>query len=128
MNNREIKFRAWDKIKKRMLSVYHLRKEGIIGMADNIISSQHCKIDNVILMQYTGVKDRNKKEVYEGDIIKYVGRDGKFQVEEIVFIDGCFCRRTSMSDIPIGDTLYTPQIDFMIVGNIYENKELDYVK
>ena len=61
---REIKFRAWDNKQNKMrndgFSIYY---DGSIQFADSIESK------DFILMQYTGLKDKNGKEIYEGDIL-----------------------------------------------------------
>ncbi len=73
----------------------------------------------IVLMQYTGLKDKNGKEIYEGDILK--DEEGAW----VVFYDA---KDASFALRPIedkNDTLfYTLEGDFEIIGNIYENGEL----
>ena len=65
---REIKFRVWCKNKNEWESDYwHLTPDG--QMID-VLHNQPLKHDNHVLMQYTGLKDKNGKEIYEGDIVK----------------------------------------------------------
>jgi len=72
----------------------------------------------VILIQYTGLKDKNGKEIYEGDVIK---RSEVNYAHEVIFKDAAFCRQR-IDDKAIG-SLEWPQ-DFEVIGNIYENPEL----
>ena len=126
---REIKFRAWLKEGKKMVnvetmdftdkSIQYLKKSEI----NNAYILRRESFDDVELMQYTGVKDKNGKEIYEKDIIFC----NKYKNIVVFFENGCFKVRYPKNDITnIICTLDTflEKYKCKISGNIYENPEL----
>ena len=111
---REIKFRAWCKVTKEWVYIYLDNQPGQSGVRFSS-SSKTQDEDWEEWLQYTGLKDKNKKEAYEMDIIKFA--DGK--TNEIVWRDGGFTLRFS-----ILSCLSELTEDWEVIGNIYENPEL----
>lgn len=114
---REIKFRAWDKLNKEMFNVEFIdfQKKQVYR---DVISYR--KFDDIELMQYTGLKDKNNKEIYEGDII--VLRGSKYKV--IFKTEGArFVLRNDEFELEI-TFINNNNERLEIIGNIYENPEL----
>lgn len=118
---REIKFRAWDNWNKDMVYLDNITDNNWY-QADNKVAFANrndvagVKIQNkqLEIMQYTGLKDKNGKEIYEGDIYKYGNTPLEYR-EIPRYPDRLFHL--------IGERVWLPE-DIEITGNIYENKEL----
>lgn len=140
---REIKFRAWDTVNKMWLKITGFEtynsddgktasiNTGIAGMfhdGDYIGTFQkHAgEQNNVILVQYTGLKDVDGQEIYEGDIVRlcYNGFYNNAEVftGEVIFEEGSFevKAKGEYTCLHDGVGLTTSEV----IGNIYENPEL----
>lgn len=122
---REIKFRAWDGTK--MFCPVALKENGKV-------ESNLWTTDNWIVMQYTGLKDRNGKEIYEGDVVNIGASDFDFIVDKNgnpvsyeVMVHECdyILYRIDLSLI-WGRLGRLSEMNWCceIIGNIYENPEL----
>ena len=122
---REIKFAFWNKQKKEMWSVQSVDwKIREVCNGGDIAS-----LDDGILLQYTGLKDKNGKEIYEGDILKHIPA---FEANYFVkYLTGGFYLCPDNKDY--GEYFaslfagydYKNQCNSIeIIGNIYENPEL----
>lgn len=112
---RDIKFRSWGPSCKHMWQWEELK-----GTAAVLLFGEPKKERGVsIPMQYTGIKDKNGKEIYEGDVLTNGDSYIKYVVE---FIDSGFKARQTGNQSSIGLMYHQ---DFLeIIGNIYENPEL----
>lgn len=115
---RTIKFRAWDKINKKMYqSTYAVSESGEWGMAiDYTNECERTGKEQLIQMQYTGLLDKQGKEIYEGDIVKF--ENGSLPPKQVTFEYGMFMLGN--------DDLwhYVSKKEYIVIGNIYENPKL----
>ena len=114
---REIKFRAWDRVSREMIGAERLTlRNGIL--AEGFVF-QASKRD---FMQFTGLHDKNGKEIYEGDVVRHYDYPRqKFSVE---YIAPSFEARNT-KDGTLRPMWHNGKLtDYEIIGNIYSNPEL----
>ena len=120
---REIKFRAWVKELNEIREVEYINFwKKMIAYPNKFCTEYYLSadFDEIKLMQYTGLKDKNNKEIYEGDIVTLHNSRYKviFNMEQARFV--------------LRDDKFEMEIPFTnnnnermeIIGNIYENPEL----
>ena len=125
---RDIKFRCWDTENKQMLKVQELDFEdtfygGRLSIRADMYND-YFDIEDMILMQYTGLKDKKQKEIYEGDILVYIedGSIGKvtWNKEEAGFYFSMLLEDGGYEEEMLSDYINNLEV----IGNIYDNPEL----
>lgn len=129
---REIKFRAWNTKQEFMDTAWLIDWEHGI-----VCHSKHNKstIEDCVIMQYTGLKDKNEREIFEGDLIDFYDfwdeitggyAEGKSRVGKVEYIGTGFFV-TDIKDEEYESDLFLLKInddELEVVGNIHENPDL----
>jgi uncharacterized phage protein (TIGR01671 family) len=133
--SREVKFRALEKNLKEIIPVHNIN---FVNRMINTGSAWRL-FDEIELMQYTGLKDKNGNEIYEGDIVsgesyetsmaRHWGNDvdEKEKCYEIQFIRGSFrlCDVESKNWVAVIDHHVMSKVEnLVVIGNIYDNSNL----
>lgn len=123
---RDIKFRGWDSVNEVMLQVESINfREGYVSLneGDNSLTDT---LEMIELMQYTGLNDKDGKEIWEGDILERYG----YWFIRIEYDKGCLMVR-DLDEVRYNNLILNVPIcnfesinDWKVIGNIYENPEL----
>ena len=106
-----------------VISLHPLRKRVYVEWDDTLSGTENID-DNGVLMQSTGLFDRNGKEIFEGDIV-YAYSEGARLIGAIEYFDNAYCIKTKNG---VYNSLWTNAEYYEIVGNVFENQELAEVE
>lgn len=123
---REIKFRAWDTEFNMMglVSVLDIEAMRVEAVTEDM---SYYDFLNFTLMQYTGLKDKNGVEIYEGDVVRHFVHEVPEPIlKQILYFEGSFIAKPSYYEMETYMSLinFSPYRTMEVIGNIYENPEL----
>jgi uncharacterized phage protein (TIGR01671 family) len=121
---REVKFRAWNTKTNKMISSEKLYSMSAFALEKGLPQDKFIVLPNeeaYPLMQYTGLKDKNGKDIFEGDIVSDVDYEESVIIGNIVFKAGAFY--IEWKNFP-DSLLFLSEGTCEVIGNIYQNKEL----
>ena len=124
-----LRYRAWLKEDKEMIEVEEMNfYNGELDFIGDAITWM-CKSNDCVLMQSTGLRDKNGKEIFEDDIIKVTNLSNCSWLEVVSFSNNkaMFVSKEvkrEVEEIPLYDLFNTDIFEVEIIGNIHTNPEL----
>ena len=122
------KFRAWDSVKKEMFKdTFAITESGQVVVVEQesiVCPPDYVFVNHLVIMQSTGLFDKNGQEIFEGDIVDYKGRKavikwhGSYASFIYRFVDELKERVSEWYP------LFLAYYHFEVIGNIYENKDI----
>jgi len=117
--SREIKFRVWNKIRNifivQGMNIIEFQEDAAMSLELPYMMSE----EGTVIQQFTGLQDKNGKEIYEGDILKF--NNGKNNLSEVIYKLSSFY----VCGINFGANWWLEEYNdsYEVVGNILENKQ-----
>jgi len=124
------KFRAWDSVKKEMFKdTFAITESGQVVVVEQesiVCPPDYVFVNHLVIMQSTGILDKNSQEIFEGDVVRQVRTQPTIENETITgvvtMLEGAWLIVNDNEQL--ARDLWSETDENEIIGNIYENKDI----